>query len=289
MDVYLFVPENWTFEQGYKWIGEKRLLLIACGLMYYPVVFSLKSWMGKREAFDLGGKGSNSPINYIFWWDAWQGLFSIVGAMYMIPLVLEPVLAGSSWTEAICRPAANDNTMTNDPRMFYFIFFIFSKVWDFVDTIFVVLRKKKLIVLQHYHHFLTQLFTVYAITTVRFNNSAAYFCAMNFGVHAIMYSWYAAIRTSWRSPKWFMMFVTFLQLIQMVGGCWIVFVAGYGPRDKGCGRQLDEEPLGVYVSLFMYFSYLVLFAKLFYDNYLAPRKKKPRAQASKDAPRLKGE
>ena len=144
--------------------------------------------------------------------------FSIVGAMYMIPLVWSRS-SPEAVTEAICRPAANDNTMTNDPRMFYLLYLFQSVGFRRYDLCGSSQEKTHCAV--HYHHFLTQLFTVYAITTVRFNSSAAYFCAMNFGVHAIMYSWYAAIRHRGALQNG-SLFVTFLQLIQMVGGCWIV-------------------------------------------------------------------
>merc|ERR1712224_407601 len=99
------------------------------------------------------------------------------------------------------------------------------------------------------------------------NNSIPIFAAMNLCVHSVMYTWYAATRTGWRSPKILMMMVTLIQLVQMVGGVSLIVTSVM----QGC-----PDPLTNY-GLFMYASYLVLFARLFYFNYLVPRKKKPKS------------
>ena len=83
-----------------------------------------------------------------------------------------------------------------------------------------------------------------------------------------MYTWYAATRTGWRSPKILMMMVTLLQLVQMVIGVSLILTAVL----HGCPDPLTKS------GLFMYASYLVLFANLFYNNYLAPRKKKSKTK-----------
>ena len=90
------------------------------------------------------------------------------------------------------------------------------------------------------------------------------FCAMNFCVHSVMYTWYAATRTGWRSPKSLMMFVTLLQMLQMVGGLSLILTSA----QNGC-----PDPMVNY-GLFMYFSYLALFAQIFYSNYVVKKSKK---------------
>lgn len=86
-----------------------------------------------------------------------------------------------------------------------------------------------------------------------------------------MYTWYAATRTGWKSPKWMMMGVTLIQLFQMVAGCYIVLVA---QSDNESCVWTKNDPIGSKAATWMYFSYLVLFGKLFYDNYCTTRKKK---------------
>merc|ERR1712150_15629 len=139
------------------------------------------------------------------------------------------------------------------------------------DTLFVVLRKKSLILLQHYHHLATMLYcwAVCMYIKPEHNNSICIFAAMNLCVHSVMYTWYAATRTGWRSPKILMMFVTLIQLVQMIVGVSIIITTVI----NNC-----MDPLSNF-ALVMYFSYLVLFANLFYNNYLKPR---PKKKSSKD-------
>ena len=63
-----------------------------------------------------------------------------------------------------------------------------------------------------------------------------------------------------------------IQIVQMVFGLWIVLIATSGR--PGCTEWMEKEPLGARGCLVMYASYLVLFAKLFIDNYILNLKKK---------------
>lgn len=270
----LLVPSDWSWERDavgfYNW---HHLLFCAAAIAYYPTIFGLQAFMRTRDPVRLGGGGgsaSSGSVNWILWWELPLALFSILGAYHVVPMALEPVLRGGGWAAAICGPGVHD-----DPRSVWTFFFVVSKVVEFGDTLFVVLRKKPLILLQYYHHLASMLYCWYGTLIVyRLNNTNVYFTAMNLAVHSVMYSWYAATRTGWRSPKLLMMLVTLLQLVQMVAGVLIVLVAAFGDPASGCGRWADAEHLmGMRACLFMYFSYLVLFALLFYDNYLA--KKKP--------------
>jgi hypothetical protein len=60
-----------------------------------------------------------------------------------------------------------------------------------------------------------------------------------------------------------------------VFGTYIVLVA-QGSAEEGC-RWPTEDPMGAKACTFMYASYLVLFAKLFKDNYLTPKPKREKA------------
>ena len=109
------------------------------------------------------------------------------------------------------------------------------------------------------------------ITVASLNSTNPFFGAMNLCVHSVMYTWYAATRTGWKSPKWMMMGVTLIQLFQMVAGCYIVLVA---QSDNESCVWTKNDPIGSKAATWMYFSYLVLFGKLFLDNYCTTRKKK---------------
>ena len=158
----------------------------------------------------------------------------------------------------------------DDPRSVWVFFFMVSKVFEFGDTIFVVLRKKPLILLQHYHHLMTCLYCWYGTLFVyALNNTNVFFAGMNLCVHSIMYSWYAATRTGWKSPAAVSMMITALQLLQMFMGVGII--ATSASSAPGCGKWADEDPLSLRACFFMYFSYLILFGQLFYNKYVVPK------------------
>jgi len=264
-----FVPSSWQWEKDAKsFYMEHNAVFMVCAVLYYPTIFGIRYIMKDREAFDLGGAKTKCMINWIFWWEVALAIFSILGMIHVVPLALSNMNAHSDVSASIC-----DNDVHSQPASVWLFYFMISKVFEFGDTIFVVLRKKPLILLQHYHHLATMLYCWWGCLHVyQYNNTNVYFAAMNFTVHSIMYTWYAATRTGWRSPKILMMFVTLIQLVQMIFGLWIVLVA---LSDRpGCGIWNVKDPVGSKCCLFMYFSYLVLFAKLFFENYIRPRPKK---------------
>lgn len=272
----MLIPETWSWAFNDAFYHKHATFFATVAILYYPIIFGVKYLMENRAAgFDLGGAKSKSFINWIFWWEAGLSLFSIIGATIIVPIVLEPVLLhGQTLAQAICRPNADEGHMGDDPRAFWLFLFNVSKVFEFGDTLFIVLRKKKLVMIQHYHHLTTMLFCWYVSRVFEYSNAPAFFGAMNFAVHSVMYTWYAAARTGWRSPKFLMIFITFLQIAQMVGGIYITIIAAFGSESQGCGRWLHREARGVAGALFMYASYFVLFARLFYDSYLMPTKEK---------------
>lgn len=260
---------SWSWEgDAVKFYQDNYYFFTIIAILYYPTIFGIRYLMTDAEPYDLGGAKSKG-FNWIFWWEVGLAVFSILGMYHTVPMMLAPIFEGSSLTEAVCMDGVHD-----DPRNLWVFFFMVSKVFEFGDTIFVVLRKKPLILLQHYHHLATMLYCWYGtLTTFSYNNTNVFFAGMNLTVHSIMYSWYAATRTGWRSPKWLMMFVTLLQLVQMIFGVTIIYLSVRGDHES-CGKWEKEDIWGLRACFFMYFSYLILFSKLFYDNYCTKRKKK---------------
>jgi len=88
-------------------------------------------------------------------------------------------------------------------------------------------------------------------------------------VHSIMYSYYALRAMRFRPPKAVAMLITSLQLLQMVVGCNVNFLAY---RYKTEGRECRVSDTNLKLSLLMYISYFVLFARFFYNAYFQDKK-----------------
>lgn len=130
------------------------------------------------------------------------------------------------------------------------------------DTVFIVLRKQRLIFLHWYHHITVLLYSWFC-----YRDQVAgggWFMTMNYTVHSLMYSYYAARAAGLRVPRPFAMFITASQILQMIMGLAVVGLVYNWMHDEHCPSSVDNITWG---SL-MYFSYLVLFAIFFYDSYL---------------------
>lgn len=268
-----FNPSDFDFgRDGAAFYATYQLPLMMIVASYYPMVFGLRHYMRDRKALDLGGGRTKCRVNWIFWWEASLAIFSIAGAWHVMPSVLVALSGHSSPTEAICSMKYGAQLGKGAGAYWGFLFNL-SKFFEFGDTMFIVLRKKKLVVLQHYHHLATCLFCWWcSIVVYKYNSSICLiFSGMNLCVHSVMYTWYAACRTGWRSPKFLMIAVTLLQLSQMVVGSVVTYLA---VSDHPACEWSAGDPVGSKAAQIMYASYFFLFAQLFYENYLVNNKKK---------------
>jgi len=93
---------------------------------------------------------------------------------------------------------------------------------------------------------------------------------MNFFVHGLMYSYYAAKTLQIKMPKYLPMAITTLQLSQMVVG---VYINLYSLWMKSNRRNcFDRSYDAMYLALSMYATYFILFANFFVKAYFTNRR-----------------
>ncbi|TTC29608.1 Elongation of very long chain fatty acids protein 6 [Bagarius yarrelli] len=130
------------------------------------------------------------------------------------------------------------------------------------DTVFIVLRKQRLIFLHWYHHITVLLYSWYT-----YRERAAggcWFITMNYSVHALMYGYYAAKAAGLRLPRPCAMLITALQTLQMAVGLTVLALIYNWHNDTVCRSSNSNIAWG---SL-MYLSYLLLFCSFFYNSYM---------------------
>ena len=243
---------------------------------YVVSIFALKHWMRDREKYDL-----RKPL---FAWSLGLALFSCMG-VYGETLRHLGIALEKGFHYSTCHRVELVNV--------WMFLFAMSKLPELVDTYFIILRKQKLIFLHWYHHI-----TVFMYCWFQYCHlypPGQLFASFNYFVHAIMYSYYA-VRASglYRPPIWVNMFITILQLVQMLVGILITFYVYHQIRNLAleCGDEYDSM-LQVYLSLAMYFSYMVLFANFFYSTYfcksqLPKEGQKPVASSQTEPPVING-
>jgi len=152
--------------------------------------------------------------------------------------------------------------------------FYISKVWDFWDTIFIVLGKKwrQLSFLHVYHH--TTIFLFYWLNVnVNYDGDIYLTIVLNGFIHTVMYTYYFVSmhtkvpETGKSLPIWWKSSLTSLQLLQFV----TMMTQGTILVTTTC-ESLSLRVTSVYVAYIL--SLFVLFAQFFVENYMKPKKKK---------------
>lgn len=149
--------------------------------------------------------------------------------------------------------------------------FVLSKLPELGDTLFIVLRKQPLIFLHWYHHITVLIYSWYSYT--EYTSSARWFIVMNYCVHSVMYSYYALRAMGYKPPRFIPMVITSMQLTQMIVGCTINLWA-HDYLQTMNSSACNISPMNIKLSVAMYFSYFVLFARFFYATYLSPNARK---------------
>jgi elongation of very long chain fatty acids protein 6 len=249
---------NPTFDwekQSIAVYDKYAILFGMIAMMYLPTVFGLKQYMENRKPYNL-----QVPL---VCWNFGLAIFSLYGAIVTVPPALGRIQK-TGMLAAIC-----DNSCYLHPASGMVLYFNLSKMPEFVDTIFLRLRKKPVIFLHWYHHIVTMIYCWYGNQLgTFFNCSGWYFASMNLTVHAIMYTYYGLAAMGYAramAKSGLNKVITSIQLAQMVGGIVILFYS------TGC-EKFDTN--GFAAASVMYGSYLLLFGKLFIDKYIYPKPRK---------------
>ncbi|KAJ8914586.1 hypothetical protein NQ315_017291 [Exocentrus adspersus] len=141
--------------------------------------------------------------------------------------------------------------------------YYFSKLLEFCDTFFFILRKKdsQLTFLHVYHH--STMFALWWIGIKWVPSGSTFLPAMvNSGIHVLMYSYYGL---SVFGPKvtrylWWKKYLTILQLIQFT----CALILGVNGLRTGC-----DFPLWMHYTLIIYMmSFIVLFGNFYVKAYI---------------------
>mmetsp|Transcript_33200 Transcript_33200/g.85998 ORF Transcript_33200/g.85998 Transcript_33200/m.85998 type:complete len:161 (+) Transcript_33200:780-1262(+) len=146
------------------------------------------------------------------------------------------------------------------------LLFIYSKYFELLDTVFLVLRRREVPFLHWFHHFTVLMYCWDAYAWEL--NTGLFFIAMNYTVHAVMYFYYFLAAVS-KPPAWGL-FVTIMQTSQMVVGLTVVGTHLYL---RSSVPNCDAPLFNIGCAVLMYGSYLYLFLEFFAKKYILPKPK----------------
>ena len=237
-----------------KWLASHHYIHILASLIYIIIVFTGQAVMKNRRPLSL------KPI--LFLWNTSLAIFSILGAIRMYQDFMR-YHSINGFKTSLCF------TIVDPIPGFWTFAFCLSKIAEFGDTIFLVLRKRPVIFLHWYHHVTVLVFTWIACSEA--SSVGRTFMLMNFTVHSIMYTYYALQSIGIRSPKLISISITSLQIIQMIGGISAIL---YAKKQLEAKNECSPGRLTVPFGLVIYGSYLILFCNFFVQTYLIGKSKK---------------
>merc|ERR1719221_1030738 len=250
-------PNPWF--DGFTWVrftGDHWGVPLTAVAAYFILIPALKRTVAKHGKWNVR--------DLAFYWNAGLSLFSWCGLFACVPVLLRQ-LAGNGLYFTVCAPAS---WYGNNLSGFFVMLFIYSKVAELFDTVLLLLANKPVIALQWWHHSTVLLYCWHSYSVCI--ATGIWFAAMNYSVHAVMYGYFAITATKYRklvTP--FAIFITLAQLMQMLVGMYVTIKAVLHQKH---GQECHVNKTNSVLGLGMYFSYFVLFFKLFVDNYCLKRK-----------------
>jgi len=230
------------------------LVPVASCAVYILLVFALPPLLKKTNAFQLS---LLLPI-----WNLFLTILSVFMSAGILPSLLNyPYVHGPYKT--FCDP---DQMRFDGPVGFWLWVFLLSKYLEFLDTLWLILRKKNVIFLHWYHHatvifLFTALFYYRAVT-------GAHSAAVNSAIHVIMYWYFYRVESG--AKLWWGFILTALQIMQMIAGLVAnAFFAYYRLQGNKCSS--DWGVLTFSLSYSIIGSYFVLFVLFFRKRWLMKR------------------
>ncbi len=247
-----FNPEKYL-----KFADDNYQIPVIALIIYLTFCFGTRWYLEGKEAYNL-----RMPLAM---WNALLSSFSFMGMFRTVPYLLGNILT-KSFTETVCIDPRN--TWGKGSCGLWVMLFIFSKLPELVDTVFIVLRKRPLIFLHWYHHVTVLLFCWNAYATLA--GTGLYFVAMNYSVHALMYGYYCLTALNMCPKSFPTILITMSQIAQMFVGTGVCCSAWYFYYN---GMTCHNDISNLIAGGLMYGSYLYLFTAFAFKRY-APKKPK---------------
>ncbi|XP_074104668.1 very long chain fatty acid elongase 6 [Cotesia typhae] len=253
---YVFEFERkFEHENTRDWMTDHWKNSVYFGAIYLVAIFAGRQWMANRPKYDLRG--------LLTVWNIALAIFSIMGVVRTVPEFYH-VLKNYGFYHSVCVPSFMFNRVSG----FWVWMFVLSKLPELGDTLFIVLRKQRLIFLHWYHHMTVLMYAWFSYA--EYSAPARWFVVVNYTIHAMMYTYYALKAMRYSPPTWIAIMITTLQIAQMIVG-FAITIWVYQMYVSHGQRECHITMTNIRISALIYISYLVLFAKFFREAYMTKR------------------
>lgn len=245
--------DNWL-------LVHEPLYILGFVIAYLCIVVKGPQWMAKREPFEL----RKALIVYNFLLVALSGWMMYE---FLVTTILNPSF--TFWCEPI---DVNDTSKIQMRQLNVTWWYFFSKIIEFMDTFFFILRKKdRQITFLHVYHHSSVLALQWACTKFVPGATGCFAGMFNCFIHVLMYGYYmlAAFGPHMQKYLWWKKYLTKFQILQFL----IVFLhTSYAIR-FGCGY-----PKGFLWLLWLYMLTLFMLFSHFYTMAYSANKKEKKVE-----------
>ncbi|KAG1151318.1 hypothetical protein G6F37_001106 [Rhizopus arrhizus] len=259
---------DFHYTQGVTPLSTVNEVTITC-ITYFILIFGGQFLLKDSPAFKL-------KIPFMIH----NVLLTLVSGILLVLMIEQifPIIYHQGFLAAIC----DQSSWTQPLELLYYLNYL-VKYWELIDTIFLVLKKKKLEFLHYYHHSLTM---VLCYSQLNGKTSVSWVViTLNLAVHVLMYYYY--FRTAAGAKIWWKKYLTTMQITQFVIDLNIVyfctytyFAYTYWPHLPNMGNCAGTESSALFGCALLS-SYLLLFINFYRMTYQA--KKAARKQAAANA------
>jgi elongation of very long chain fatty acids protein 6 len=249
-DFQIFFDE-YNYERTKQWLANHEGFLLKCVAFYIVSIFAIKYVMRDRKPFNL-----EKPL---IMWNAFLATFSLLGFLYTFPFFLKTIRE-----YGIARTFTHVHYQHTNPLAGYWSFlWVASKVPEFVDTYFIVLRKKPLMFMHWFHHAITGYYALINFSTD--NAHLSYGVWANYGIHAMMYTYYCAVALKFRVPSQVAQIITTSQMVQFL----IVIYAMVGAQYyASTGMKVAATSFGLFLGHFTMWAFMLLWTRFYVNRYV---------------------
>lgn len=260
-----FVPNDFEFIENRTFLSTFPPVVIAI-ISYYTIIFGGQAIFNKYNLTAL-------KLNFLFQFHNFMlTSISLILLLLMVEQLI-PIIYNHGLFYAIC----NVNAWTPKLVTLYYLNYM-TKYLEFVDTVFLVVKRKKIIFLHSYHHGATALLCYFQLTGTTAISWVP--ITLNLAVHVVMYFYYFLAARGIR--VWWKQWITNFQITQFILDLIFIYYAAFikvkhdyglfGCNENVCINCIGTS-LATWTGLGIISSYLFLFILFYIDIYIKKGKK----------------
>lgn len=255
--------EDFEFIPGKTFLADMRSLIMIV-FAYYILIYSGDYIMTRFKIL---------PFKFNFIFRVHNISLTIISLILLFLFIeqLAPILKEHGLFYAIC----NENSLNSKLVLLYYLNYL-TKYIELLDTVFLVLKKKKLMFLHTYHHGATILLCYVQLKGLSSIEWVP--ITMNLAVHVVMY-WYYYLSSCGIRVKWKKL-VTRIQIFQFLVDLIFIYFATYSHfcfkyfNNFLCKGDCYGTEFAAIFGICIITSYLILFISFYIKNYVEKDQKK---------------